>query len=117
VVSLKKETILQPFAATGIWPKNSVVIFKQFTKKKPKDTLLPQATTGNNWIQIERILRAAVGEVPSDGAKKLSTEVDHLAVQNQLINLENEGLRATLDTQKKYKKQKKILNVQQRKEY
>jgi hypothetical protein len=112
VVSFKKKTILQPFAATGIWPKNSVVILKQFTKKKPKDTLLPQATTGNDWIQIERILRAAVGKAPSDGAKKLSTEVHHLAVQNQLINLENEGLRATLDTQKKYKKQKKVLNVQ-----
>jgi hypothetical protein len=117
VVSFKKKTILQPFAATGIWPKNSVVILKQFTKKKPKDTLLPQATTGNDWIQIERILRAAVGKAPSDGAKKLSTEVHHLAVQNQLINLENKGLRATLDTQKKYKKQKKVLNVQQRKEY
>jgi hypothetical protein len=55
--------------------------------------------------------------VLSDGAKKLSTEVHHFAIQNQLINLENEGLCATLDTQKKYKKQKKALDVQQRKEY
>jgi hypothetical protein len=50
VVSFKKETILQSFAATGIWPNNSVVILERFTKKKLKDTPLPQATTGNDWI-------------------------------------------------------------------
>jgi hypothetical protein len=81
-VSFKKKTTLQSFAATGTWPKNNVVILKRFTKKKPKDTPLPQATTGNDWIRIERILRAAVGGALSDGAKKLSTEVHHLAVQN-----------------------------------
>jgi hypothetical protein len=47
----------------------------------------------------------------------LSTEVHYLAVQNQLINLENQGLRNFLDSQKKNRKKKKVLDVQQRKEY
>jgi regulator of replication initiation timing len=62
-------------------------------------------------------LRAALGGDKSDQAKKLSTDVHHLAVQNQLINLENDGLRETLDTQKQRRNQKKVLDVQQRKEY
>jgi hypothetical protein len=47
----------------------------------------------------------------------LSTEVHHLAVQNQLINLENQGLREALANQSKRLKKKKVLDVQQRKEY
>jgi hypothetical protein len=62
-------------------------------------------------------LRAAVGPVVSDEAKKLSMELHHLAVQNSLIYLENEGLRNSLDTQKKRKKEKKALDIQPRKEY
>ena len=53
----------------------------------------------------------------SNEAKKLSTEVHHLAVQNQLINLENQGLREALANQSKRSKKKKVLDVQQRKEY
>jgi hypothetical protein len=73
--------------------------------------------TSNEWIQIERILRAATAGAPSDEARKLSTEVHHLAVQNQLINLENQGLRDSVDSQKKHRKKKKVLDMQQRKEY
>jgi regulator of replication initiation timing len=60
---------------------------------------------------------AATAGAPSDEARKLSTEVHYLAVHNQLINLENQGLRDSLDSQKKNRTKKKILDVQQRMEY
>jgi hypothetical protein len=117
VESFKKETILQSFLATGIWPKNRIEILKRYSKKKLGNAQRSEPTINNEWIRIERVLRAAVGPVVSDEAKKLSTELHHLAVQNSLIHLENEGLRSSLDTHKKRKKEKKALDIQPRKEY
>jgi hypothetical protein len=117
VASFRKELILKSFSATGIWPKNQTEILKTFDKKTPEDSAEGEATTSNEWIQIERVLRAATAGVPSDEARKLSTEVHYLAVQNQLINLENQDLRDSLDSQKKNRKKKKVLDLQQRKEY
>jgi hypothetical protein len=73
---------LKSFSATGIWPKNCTEILKKFDKKTLEDSAEGEATTSNEWIRIERILRAATAGAPSDKARKLSTEVHHLAVQN-----------------------------------
>jgi regulator of replication initiation timing len=117
VASFRKELILKAFSATGIWPKNRIEILKRYTKKKPNDSPELKETIDNDWIRIERVLRAAVGGAASNEGKKLSAEVHHLAVQNQLINLENQGLREALANQSKRSKKKKVLDVQQRKEY
>jgi hypothetical protein len=57
VASFRKELLLKSFSATGIWPKNHTEILKRFDKKTPEDSAEGKATTSNEWIRIERILR------------------------------------------------------------
>jgi hypothetical protein len=116
MVSFRKELILKAFFTTGICQKNRIEILKQYTKMKPKDSSELEETIDNDWIQIEQVLHAAVSGAASNKARKLSAEVHYLAVQNQLINLENQVLCKVLTNQNKRSKKKKILDMQQRKE-
>jgi transposase len=89
VASFRKKRILKPFFTTGMWLKNRIEIIKRSTSKNNEAENEP-AVTENEWIRIERVLRAAIGDKPSTEAKKLSTE---MVVENHPINLKNQGLR------------------------
>ncbi|PZD22736.1 hypothetical protein A1F97_11327, partial [Pyrenophora tritici-repentis] len=71
----------------------------------------------SDWLQMERLVRAAVKDTRQDEAKKLSLTLHQVSVQNQLLQHENRGLHKALQHQKKHKKKGKALDLQQRQEY
>ncbi len=50
-------------------------------------------------------------------SRKLSQKLHHFTVSNQILKLENKGLRETFLVKKKHRKQGKPLDLQQRQEY
>jgi hypothetical protein len=58
-----------------------------------------------------------VKDTAGDDAKRLSTSLHSLQVQNELLNHESQGLRAALVTKRKDTKKSKPLDLQQRQEY
>ncbi|KAH5632622.1 hypothetical protein HBI23_218330 [Parastagonospora nodorum] len=71
----------------------------------------------SDWLQMERLVRAAVKDPCQDEAKRLSLTLYQLSVQNQLLQHEVKGLHKALRYKKKHKKKGKALNLQQRQEY
>jgi hypothetical protein len=111
--SFKKQTILQSFAATGIWPMDRERVMKRFPNKPPNK---PANQPKPSWREADRLLRTAANKSSSD-LKTVSSLIHHLANQNELLTGENEGLRDALTTKKKHNKKGKVLDLQQRQEY
>jgi len=121
VASFRKQLVEKSFSATGIWPMEREVITQRFVKKAANqgDDSLNEASANrpNTWLQLERLLRAAVAGESSESAQKLSELLHHLQVDNELVHGENEGLREALVVKKKHKKHGRALDLQQREEY
>jgi hypothetical protein len=92
-------------------------VIKAFKKQRP--TTPPEQTSAsvNDWHELERLFRAAVTNRDTAALKKLSHTLHHSQVQNELVELENKGLRKALDDKKKHKKKGKVLSLQTDKEY
>ncbi|KAI1508325.1 DUF1682 multi-domain protein [Pyrenophora tritici-repentis] len=112
-----RETLIsKAFETTGIWPKDPNVVLKRFTRT-PKRSPSSSRLSPSDWLQMERLVRAAVKDTRQDEAKKLSLTLHQVSVQNQLLQHENRGLHKALQHQKKHKKKGKALDLQQRQEY
>jgi hypothetical protein len=112
----KEEHILKSFEATGIWPMNPDVILKRFTHESSDEEEEVDNDEEYDWQYMERLLRAAVQDTTSRAAKKLSLSLHHLQVRNELLKVENKGLREALKAKKKHAKHGKRLDLQQREE-
>jgi hypothetical protein len=88
-------------------------VLKRFKKDAPDKG--PPVNT-SDWRHIERLLRAAVDRYSSE-AKNLSNLIHYVAVQKELLEDENKGLREALSTKRKHNKKGKVLDLQQREEY
>jgi hypothetical protein len=66
---------------------------------------------------MERLLRAAVNDRTAEESKKLSATLHLLAVQNELLQEENSGLREALNDKKKRKDCGKRLDLQREDSY
>jgi hypothetical protein len=66
---------------------------------------------------MERLVRAAVSDRTAEESKKLSETLHSLAVQNELLHNENDGLREALDNKKKRKDHGKRLDLQRKDSY
>jgi hypothetical protein len=115
--SFVEKNILASSGATGIWPMDPEPVIKAFKKQRP--TTPPEQTSAsvNDWHELERLFRAAVTNRDTAVSKKLSHTLHHFQVQNELVKLENKGLRKALDDKKKHKKKGKVLSLQTDKEY
>jgi hypothetical protein len=98
VSSFKKTSILKSFEVTGIWPMDSNIILKRFAHMPELQKSLPFGPSDNDWIQMERLVPAAMKETQQEEAKKLSLSLHHLSVQNHLLKHENMGSRENLYT-------------------
>jgi hypothetical protein len=85
----KKETVLRSWEATGVWLMDLDNVLQRFKKDAP-DEALPVTTS--NWRHMERLLCAAVDR-PSSKSKNLSNMIHHVAIQKELLEDENKGLR------------------------
>lgn len=118
--TIRPELIKRSFEATGVWPMDAEVMLKRFnatTSGQDEDTELQEVGNGDSWNDIRKTLDAAVADKANAEAKRLSSTLHSLQVQNELLHHENEGLRATITTKHRHQKKSKLLNLQQRKEY
>ncbi|KAH4914299.1 hypothetical protein HBI79_242250 [Parastagonospora nodorum] len=112
-----RETLIsKAFETTGIWPKDPNVVLKRFTQT-PERSPSSSRLSPSDWLQMQRLVRAAVKDTRQDEAKKLSYTLHQLSVQNQLLQHELKGVQEALQYKKKHKKKGKALNLQQRQEY
>jgi transposase len=118
--TMRPELIQRSFEATGVWPMDAEVILKRFTATisgQDEDTELQEVGDGDSWNDIRKILDAAVADKANAEAKRLSSTLHSLQVQNELLHHENEGLRAAITTKRRHQKKSKLLDLQQREEY
>ncbi|KAJ8109812.1 hypothetical protein OPT61_g7186 [Boeremia exigua] len=104
-----KTLVLSAFRVTGISPPNADVVLDRFRHTSQSRSLLissgTSAYSGDDWLKACLLLRAEVKDPRSRGARKLGQTIHHLSIQNELLNQEVAGLRATLHLQKKKKQQ------------
>jgi uncharacterized protein YigA (DUF484 family) len=68
--------------------------------------------TGSDWRHMEHLVQAAVSDHTADELRKLSSTLHSLAVQNELLQEENNGLQEALEDKKKRKDYSKRLDLQ-----
>jgi hypothetical protein len=115
--SMTQKLALKSFESTGIWPKDPDVILKRFDDKEQEEAGEASRLSGSDWRHMERLVRAAVSDRTADESKKLSETLHSLAVQNELLHDENDGLREALDDKKKRKDRGKRLDLQREDSY
>jgi hypothetical protein len=106
--SMTQKLALKSFKSTGIWPKDPDVILKRFDDKEQEEAAEASRLTGCDWRHMERLVRAAVSDRTADESKKLSETLHSLAVQNELLQEENSGLREALEDKKNRGKRLKL---------
>jgi hypothetical protein len=119
-VSFTSLNMLKAFEATGISLANAEVILKRFTltpSGQDEDPESAQHGDGSSRNEPRKLFEVAVKDTAGDDAKRLSTSLHSLQVQNELLNHESQGLRAALVTKRKDTKKSKPLDLQQRQEY
>jgi hypothetical protein len=115
--SFRKELAAKAFAATGIWPMEPEVVLDRFTTESSEDAEAgPAELSQGYWQRMERLIRCAVSDNTAEESKRLSLALHELQVQNQLLSVENEGLRDALTTKRNHKKGR-VLDLQQREEF
>ena len=94
------QLVLSSFKATGISPLNAAVILEKFKKKQSEQPRTPSPLLGANRLAIKEFCKATVKDYISYKARKLVRTLNYLATRNSLLKVENEGLRAQIDTKK-----------------
>jgi hypothetical protein len=115
--SFDQQLICKAFEATGLSPFNPDAILKRFAQNSLPEQESRESSTSvlsaTDWRKIDRLMKAAVNVGGSSEAKKLSRTVHSIAVQKQLLQHENEGLRAALNNEKRRRKRGKPLPFDQ----
>jgi hypothetical protein len=93
------------------------VILKRFHPKTPEPEEPLEILIASNWRKTRELVQAAFKEGGEKEFKQILYSLHYLQVQNDLLLQENQGLRESLNTKKKHKKQGKTLDLQQRQEY
>ena len=115
--SFQEARILKSFEATSISPLNPDVILQRFATEQDSYKSSTSGYSGEDWRKIERLVRSTVDDQSSRQARKLSSSLHHISVQNELLHNEIKGLRKALLIKKKHTKKSKPLDLQQRQEY
>jgi hypothetical protein len=115
--SFTPENTLKAFEATGILPLNADIILKRFTKTKSDDEGASAYTPRGRYRYYQRLLRSAVKDPVQEEARELDLFLHYLTAKNEIVEMENEGLRAAIYSRRKYKHKGKVLDLQQREEY
>ena len=119
--SFRQLLILKAFEATGISPLNPEAILRRFTRPSLPEQESRESSTSvlsaSDWRKIDRLIRVVAADMGTAKAKKLSRTIHSVAVGKQLLQHENEGLRAALGNEKRHRKRGKPLPLEQPDEY
>jgi hypothetical protein len=120
MASFTHKNILKAFKATGVVLANANIVLQRFKTTTPEQDEGPEIgepRDGDNWRQLRNLFDVAVKDKDELEAKRLSTALHLLQVQNELLHHKNEGLRSALTTKKKHKKKSRPLDLQPQEEY
>jgi hypothetical protein len=92
------------------------VILNRFAREDSLDAQIAPQPSNDNWQHIERLIHCCIKDNTSPESRQLLSTFHEYQVQNHLLNLETAGLREALTAKKKHKK-RKVLDLQQRKEF
>jgi hypothetical protein len=118
--TMKPETIIKSFQATGVWPIDAEVVLKRFNNtasEQDKASQIGQHGDADPWRKLRMVFKAAVADKSKVEAKRLKASLHSLRTQNELLHLKNDGLQQALLAKKKHKKKSNTLDLRQRKEY
>ncbi len=73
--------------------------------------------SGDDWRAIDRLVRSTAADSNSIQCRKLRSSLHHISVQNQMLQVEVDGLRDVIGTKKRHNKKSKPLDLQQHQEY
>ena len=119
--SFSEKNVLSSFKSTGISPFNPDVILNRFinndsdTSSNSEDDA--RVYEGDEWRLLNQVAKRATREAASQDASAVLQSLHHIAIQNQLLRAENDGLRDALITKKKGQTKGKSLSLLQHYEY
>ena len=112
-VSFHQKSIVKAFECTGLVPFEPQKVLSRFQQHHNSRPSTSDSTTSvvsaSDWRKIERLLRAVVEDVYDRQSAKLSQTIHTIAVQKQLLQHENERLKAALINEKKRRNRGKPL--------
>jgi hypothetical protein len=120
VSSFTRKNILKAFEATGVEPTDPEVILKRFTpttSAQDEALQIGEPGDGDGWNELRKLFDAAVPDKSSIKAKRLSTSMHSMQVNNEILHVENQDLKDAVTTKRKHSKNSKRLDLQQRKEF
>jgi hypothetical protein len=114
VRTFTKQLVESAFRHTGLVPFDPEQVLKRFKKKygpEPKPSLPVQVYAGKDWQAVDAHLAAAVKDRFSEDAVVVRDTLHHLAVKDQLLEMENSKLKKALYHEKRGTKKKRPLPV------
>ena len=85
--SFQETGIIKSFEATGVSLLNPEVIFQRFAIEQDSHESSTSEYSGEDWRKIERLVRSTVKDQSSREARKLSSLLHHISIQNELDRL------------------------------
>ena len=121
MASFTEKNILSSFNATGVHPFNPDVILDRFTDSD-NDTASDASSEaptygGDAWQKLNTVTKRVLRGASEKNASIVRQSLHHLAIQNTLLESENDGLRDALITKRKGNSKGKSLSLLQHYEY
>ena len=121
MASFTEKNIFSSFKATGVHPFNPNVILDRFTDSETdtaSDALSKAPTYGGDaWQKLNTVTKRVLRGASEKDALIVRQLLHHLAIQNTLLESENDGLRDALITKRKGNSKGKSLSLLQHYEY
>jgi hypothetical protein len=99
-----ESNIKAAFEATGIWPQDRAVVLEKFRTRTPPPKTDPvdvSHLSPANWKRIEQLLELLVKDKGNKQFKKLEGAIHRASTETKLLQHENMGLIASMDTHNK----------------
>lgn len=106
VRAFSQENIASGWLKTGLSPFNPEEVLGQLQAKEPtrphsSGSVSSTALSDTDWIKVNRLLKAAVGDVLGTEVRKISNTLEQFAAKVSILEAENEGLRRAVFIEKK----------------
>lgn len=117
--TMTHQLITKAFQCTGIWPQDPAPVLQRFDQNQSdnrRDNRSPESSTtsalsASDTTKLFALIKSTVSDLTSDLSKKLCNTIQDIAVQKQLLEQENQGLRESLIIQKKRQNKGKKLPI------
>ena len=99
--SFTKNNIQSAFKATGIWPMHRLVVTRKFRYTTPPDqtnTMSSSNLSPADWGRVRQLLQGSMKDVEDNVVRRLEGAIHRASTYTKLLELENKGLLASLDT-------------------